>query len=71
MAVGVPSLTRADFDYPDFADIAGLNLVETTVQLGNRIDLTPGTVSQRGALYTIDQQPIVEPESTPIVTRTE
>ena len=67
MAVGVPSLTRADFDYPDFADIAGLNLVETTVQLGNRIDLTPGTVSQRGALYTIDQQPIAAGFTTTFV----
>lgn len=56
-AVAAPT-AFCDFDYPDFSDLAGLNLVETASQVGDRIDLTPGTVSQRGALYTIDQQAV-------------
>jgi hypothetical protein len=58
LGVGPPSLAEtngdralADFNFPDFSSIAGINLVGNAARIGDVLRLTPSARSQRGAAW--------------------
>lgn len=52
------SIARADFDYPNFSSIAGLNLVGDAAQSGDRLRLTPAAEFQKGAAWFTQKQAV-------------
>lgn len=47
-------------NYPNFTSTAGLNLVGTSTQFGNRVRLTAATTHQAGGLWLADKQKVAD-----------
>lgn len=58
LATGFATTAAADFDYLDFTSTAGLQLVEDAQVLGTYVAVTPSLISQKGAVWTTDQQSV-------------
>ncbi|MFN0058395.1 MAG: lectin-like domain-containing protein [Planctomycetota bacterium] len=50
------TVASADFDYPNFSSVAGLNLLGTAQQTGSTLRLTQSVGQQIGGCYRVDQE---------------
>lgn len=54
----ISGVTRADFNYPNFASTSGLNMVGSAVKSGDHLRLTPAATVQSGVVWTQDRQAV-------------
>ncbi len=54
-AAGAPAAAQADFSYPDFTDMTGLNVVHTAAPVGGALRLTDTGLNQASVVWTSDR----------------
>jgi len=56
LVIGSVGTANADFNYPDFSSVDGLQFYEAAFQNGSVVRLNPSTVSTKGEIYHSEQQ---------------